>query len=232
MGKKKEITYPVVTQGKKGQPITVKNILFGSNILLKVTASYEDWNKFLDHLQKRKDHFPWDFYGSFAGPALENSKEEISRPEIGPYGTRFDYQKKKNNQSFVDDMQILAALLYKYRKSFPRKQKRGKFIDSIAQDLQRLFSHMIKGYRLKPFYSIDGPKQENFYLKYIYPGLRTLKLNMPEPADRVHNLVLLLNYVELYSDIRKDDQILFDLLRRLAFDFLAGCHVSPKPKTE
>lgn len=218
--KKKEIKYPVTTQGKKGQPITVKNILHGSSISLKITATYEDWDKFLQLIADRKDHFSWDFIGSFVSPALENSKERLSQPEIGIYGTKIDYYKNKNNQQFVDDIKIQAALLYKHRQSEIPKKRGEALIDGIAQDLQLIFGNLIAGYKLKPFMSKEGPKQENFYLKYIYPGLEKLKATPPECLDRVHNLLLLLNYLELNGYVEKDNKKLFEQMHLLVFDFL------------
>jgi hypothetical protein len=218
--KKKEITYPAITQGKKGQPITVKNILFGSDILLKITARYEDWIKLRDHIPKRKEHFPWDFGGSFICIALENSKERLSQPEIGIYGTKFDYHKKKNNQSFIDDMQIQAALLYKHRLSKSRKNKREDLIDDIACDLQKVFSRYIRGYKVKPFFNKDGEMQENFYLKYIYQGLQKLKTKTRVALDRVYNLSLLINYVEMYDNVEPESKELLKLMRSLADEFV------------
>jgi hypothetical protein len=177
----------------------------GSNILFKGTASYQDWLEFHRHIDKRNIEFASDFHASFIALALENSKERLSRPYIGPYGTKFDYSKKKNNQSFIEDMQIQAALLYKYRQSHPRKLKGITLSEDVARDLQHIFSYFIAGYKLKPFFNPGGRQQENFYSKYIHSGMKKLKTPMMESFDRVDNLHKLLLYMELNGHVASSD---------------------------
>jgi len=118
---------PKPSQRKIGDPITLTNLLWGTDIQLTITATYQNLKKLKHYiynvvpLKEETGNRPIGYLGddiivSFVRPALARSKEAKTEPEtrLAIHGSELPEKDahKKRVFAFVRDMKILSALLY------------------------------------------------------------------------------------------------------------------------